>query len=45
MGLTDTLLEWLRGRFRAEGFPGLDVDDDPLEFIRFDPCRPEAQEG
>ncbi|WP_330460744.1 SMI1/KNR4 family protein [Streptomyces sp. NBC_00820] len=34
MGLTDTLLAWVRGRFRWEGFPGLDVDDDPLEFIR-----------
>lgn len=35
-GLTETLLEWLRGRFRWEGFPGYDVDDDPLEFIRLE---------
>lgn len=36
MGLTDTLLAWLRGRFRWEGFPGFDADDDPLEFIRLE---------
>ncbi|MBT2367760.1 SMI1/KNR4 family protein [Streptomyces sp. ISL-10] len=48
MGLTGTLLEWLRGRFRWEGFPGYDADDDPLDFIGFDPYSPdsaETQEG
>ncbi|UYQ64001.1 SMI1/KNR4 family protein [Streptomyces peucetius] len=44
-GLTDTLLEWLRGRFRAEGFPGLDVDDDPLEFIELVPWAPDATDA
>lgn len=40
--LTDTLLEWLRGRFVTEGLPGLDELDDPLEFIDFEPWDDEA---
>lgn len=36
-GLTDVLLEWLRGRFSTEGLAGLDEDDDPLEFAGFEP--------
>jgi hypothetical protein len=40
--LTDTLLEWLRGRFATEGLPGLDKLDDPLEFIDFEPWDDEA---
>jgi hypothetical protein len=40
--LTDTLLEWLRGRFASEGIPGLDKLDDPLEFIDFEPWDDEA---
>ncbi|MCF6525021.1 SMI1/KNR4 family protein [Streptomyces sp. JJ36] len=36
-GLVDTLLEWSRGRLRAEGLPGLDAADDPLDFVRFQP--------
>lgn len=39
--LTDTLLEWSRGRFSTEGFPGLDKLDDPLEFIDFEPWEDE----
>jgi hypothetical protein len=35
--LTDILLEWLRGRFRTEGLPGLSRADDPLEYIGFEP--------
>lgn len=36
-GLVDTLLAWQRGRFEAEGLPGLDRDDDPVEFALFEP--------
>ncbi|MET0135793.1 MAG: hypothetical protein ABW215_19605 [Kibdelosporangium sp.] len=39
-GLTDTLLEWVRGRFSAPGLAGLDKGDDPLEFATFQAWRP-----
>jgi hypothetical protein len=35
--LTDTLLEWLRGRFTTEGLPGDGQLDDPLKFADFMP--------
>lgn len=35
--LTALLLEWPRGRFPAPGFAELDEDDDPLDFIGFEP--------
>ncbi|MET9430896.1 MULTISPECIES: SMI1/KNR4 family protein [unclassified Streptomyces] len=36
--LTGILLEWLRGRFRTEGLPGLGrPDEDPLDYIGFEP--------
>ncbi|MDT0342610.1 SMI1/KNR4 family protein [Streptomyces litchfieldiae] len=35
--LTDVLLAWLRGQLSTEGLPGLDRDDDPLEFAVFEP--------
>ncbi|MGQ5264817.1 hypothetical protein ACTWLT_29100 [Micromonospora sp. ZYX-F-536] len=40
--LTDTLLEWVRGRFATEGLPGLDALDDPLAFIDFESWDDEA---
>lgn len=40
--LTETLLEWLRGRFTTEGLPGYDELDDPLEFIDFTPWDGES---
>ncbi|WP_354641145.1 hypothetical protein [Kitasatospora camelliae] len=36
-GLVDTLVAWLRGRDLGEAFPGLDPEDDPLEFAAFQP--------
>ncbi|GAA2440294.1 SMI1/KNR4 family protein [Streptomyces macrosporus] len=42
--LTDTLLEWLRGRFGTAGLPRLDVDDDPLRYARFEPWEDASQE-
>jgi hypothetical protein len=39
--LTETLLEWSRGRLAAAGLPGLDQDDDPLDLARFDDVEPE----
>ncbi|MEU2725091.1 hypothetical protein [Streptomyces smyrnaeus] len=35
--LVETLLAWLRGHFAAPGFAELDEDDDPLDFIGFEP--------
>ncbi|WP_326807699.1 hypothetical protein OHB04_16320 [Streptomyces sp. NBC_01775] len=35
--LTHILLEWLRGNLTTPGFAGLDEDDDPLDFIGFEP--------
>ncbi|ONK11504.1 SMI1/KNR4 family protein [Streptomyces sp. MP131-18] len=35
--LTEVLLAWLRGTLSAEGLPGLDRDDDPLEYATFEP--------
>ncbi|WP_262387068.1 SMI1/KNR4 family protein [Streptomyces sp. TRM49041] len=36
--LTEILLEWLRGRFDAEGLPRLGrPDEDPLDYIGFEP--------
>lgn len=35
--LTETLLDWMRGRLDAAGFATLDPDDDPLEFLGFVP--------
>jgi hypothetical protein len=40
--LTDTLLEWLRGRLTAPGFAEYDELDDPLEFIGFEPWDDKA---
>jgi hypothetical protein len=40
--LTDTLVEWLRGRIDTEGLAGLDELDDPLEFLDFTPWDDEA---
>jgi hypothetical protein len=34
LGLIDTLVAWLRGEFGGVGLPGLDGEDDPLEFAR-----------
>lgn len=34
--LTDTLLEWLRGRFATEGLPSLGRVKDPLDHIGFE---------
>lgn len=34
LGLIDTLVVWLRGEFGGIGLPGLDEEDDPLEFAR-----------
>ncbi|GAA1078004.1 hypothetical protein [Kitasatospora arboriphila] len=42
-GLVDTLVAWLRGRDLGEGFPGLDPDDDPLEFAAFLPADSAAR--
>lgn len=40
IGLTHTLLEWLRGRFTTEGLPPLGRrDEDPLDHIEFEPYR------
>ncbi|WP_344590283.1 hypothetical protein [Actinomadura vinacea] len=36
-GLVDTLLDWMRGRLETEGLAVLDEDDDPLEFLGFEP--------
>ncbi|WP_377268086.1 SMI1/KNR4 family protein [Peterkaempfera sp. SMS 1(5)a] len=36
-GLIETLLAWQRGSLDEEGFAGLDQDDDPVEFARFEP--------
>lgn len=36
-GLIDTLLAWQRGTFSVEGLAGLDEDDDPIEFAKFEP--------
>ncbi|MEU8892553.1 hypothetical protein [Streptomyces sp. NPDC048442] len=33
--LIDTLLAWQRGTLATEGLPGLDQDDDPVEFAGF----------
>lgn len=33
--LMDTLLAWQRGALATEGLPGLDQDDDPVEFAGF----------
>ncbi|MGW5867174.1 SMI1/KNR4 family protein [Streptomyces sp. NPDC055239] len=33
--LTDTLLAWQRGTLETEGLPGLDQDDDPVEYAGF----------
>lgn len=41
-GLIDTLLAWQRGKLRGAGLPGFDVDDDPLDFVRFDAWGPDA---
>lgn len=35
-GLIDTLVAWQRGTFSAEGFAGLDEDDDPLDYAGFE---------
>jgi hypothetical protein len=35
--LIDTLLDWLRGNLDAGGFTTYDQDDDPLDFITFQP--------
>ncbi|MGP3973187.1 SMI1/KNR4 family protein [Streptomyces sp. 8N114] len=40
--LTEVLLAWLRGRFAAPGFAELDEDDDPLDFIGFEPWSDRA---
>ncbi|MEV6107404.1 SMI1/KNR4 family protein [Streptomyces sp. NPDC051940] len=43
-GLTDTLLQWLRGHFAAEGLPRLGRrDEDPLDYIGFEPYGPEDE--
>ncbi|MEU1543794.1 hypothetical protein ABZ461_38065 [Actinacidiphila glaucinigra] len=35
--LTETLLEWLRGRFATEGLPPLGRrDENPLDYIGFE---------
>lgn len=36
-GLVDTLLAWMRGQLDITAFPGLDEDDDPLDFASFEP--------
>jgi hypothetical protein len=41
-GLTDTLLDWMRGNLKTIGFAVLDEDDDPLEFIGFDSWNAES---
>jgi hypothetical protein len=41
-GLTDTLLDWLRGRFATEGLPRLvRPHEDPLDYIEFEPYATE----
>ncbi|BAC74471.1 hypothetical protein AQJ43_16405 [Streptomyces avermitilis] len=35
-GLVDTLVAWQRGLLTAPGLAGLDEDDDPVEFARFE---------
>jgi hypothetical protein len=40
--LTDTLLQWARGRFGTDGLPALDESDDPLAFASFEPWTDEA---
>ncbi|MEU5980308.1 SMI1/KNR4 family protein [Streptomyces sp. NPDC047315] len=44
-GLVDTLLEWLRGRFAADGLPPLrHPHEDPLDHIGFEPLEAESDE-